>query len=72
MLWDILFGLTDQRAKDKNWAFAFVYDLVKGQIPGNSVKFQVIRCFFYFVKFPQKSLKKTYLTLNRIELLEEQ
>lgn len=64
MLSYVPFALINSRTRDKNGAFALIYEL--SQIPGNKM------LFFYLGRFPQKSLKTTYLKSNTIELLEEQ
>ena len=63
MLSYVPFALINSRTRDKNGAFALIYEL--SQIPSNKM-------LFYLGRFPQKSLKNTYLKSNTIELLEEQ
>ena len=56
--------------KTQNWVFALIYDRVKvlrGHTPYNKVGI----IFFIWVRPHWKSLTKTYLNLNTIELLEQ-
>ena len=57
-------------SKRQNWVFALIYDRVKvlrGHTPYNKVGI----IFFIWVRPHWKSLTKTYLNLNTIELLEQ-
>lgn len=61
MLSYVPFALINSRTRDKNGAFALIYEL--SQIPGNKM------LFFYLGRFPQKSLKNTYLSRTRLNCL---